>query len=60
MGKGLGLQAGDKVVSVNGQPIGKSPRASLALFESLKAEGRFVVQIERNGKRLFLTYGTGK
>ena len=58
--KGLDLRRGDRVIAVNGQPIGDGPRAGMKMFESLKNEGRFVVLIERNGERVTLTYGTGE
>jgi len=52
----LGLQPGDKVISVNGQPVGNSPDAGKALYDQMKGEERFAVLIERQGTRTILSY----
>jgi hypothetical protein len=56
----IGLRPGDKVISVNGQPVGKSPAAGQAMFESLKGEKQFSVLIERNKRQLVLSYTVGR
>lgn len=56
----LGLRRGDKVISVNGQPIGTSLTAGKALYEQLKGERRFAVMIERQGQPLVLSFYVGQ
>lgn len=55
----IGIRRGDKVISVNGQPVGKSPAAGRALFESLKGEKHFSALVERKGQQLVLSYTVG-
>lgn len=52
----VGLRPGDKVISVNGQPIGTSLGAGKAMYEQLKGERRFAVLIERNGSPMVLSF----
>ena len=52
----LGLKDGDKVISVNGNPIGSSMGAGKALYEQLKNETKFAVLVERQGKRELLSF----
>lgn len=52
----VGLKPGDKVISVNGQPIGTSLGAGKAMYEQLKNERRFAVLIERNGQPVVLSF----
>lgn len=52
----VGLRPGDKVVSVNGQPIGTSLGAGKAMYEQLKGEKRFAVLIERGGSPMVLSF----
>lgn len=52
----VGLRPGDKVVSVNGQPIGTSLAAGKAMYEQMKNERRFAVLIERNGEPMVLSF----
>lgn len=52
----VGLKPGDKVISVNGQPIGTSLGAGKAMYEQLKGERRFAVLIERNGQPVVLSF----
>lgn len=52
----IGLRPGDKVVSVNGQPVGQSLGAGKAMFEQLKGERRFAVLIERAGSPMVLSF----
>src|SRR5690606_14603933 len=52
----IGLRPGDKVISVNGQPIGTSLAAGKAMYEQLKNERRFAVLIERNGQPVVLSF----
>lgn len=52
----LGLKPGDKVISVNGQPLGTSMGAGKAMYEQLKNERRFAVLIERQGQPVVLSF----
>ena len=52
----LGLREGDRVISVNGRPIGKSLNAGKAMFDELKNEKRFAVLIERKGKKMVVPF----
>lgn len=52
----IGLRQGDKVISVNGQPIGSSVGAGKAMYEQLKGEKRFAVLIERDGQQMVLSF----
>jgi general secretion pathway protein C len=53
--EGVGLQNGDIVKEINGKPIDK-PEAAFGAYQQLKDEGRFVIEIERKGKREILSY----
>ena len=53
--EGVGLQNGDIVKEINGKPIDK-PEAAFGAYQQLKDEGRFVIEIERKGKRETLSY----
>ncbi|MDT8316694.1 MAG: type II secretion system protein GspC [bacterium] len=53
--EGVGLQDGDIVKEINGKPIDK-PEAAFGAYRQLKDEGRFVIEIERKGKRETLSY----
>jgi hypothetical protein len=52
----IGLRPGDKVISVNGQPIGQSLTAGKSMYEQLKGERRFAVLIERGGQQVVLSF----
>ncbi len=52
----VGLQPGDRVVTVNGTPLGTSVAAGRALFEQLSGERRFVVVVERRGQPVVLSF----
>lgn len=52
----LGLRPGDRVLSVNGHPVGTGVGAAQALFEQLRAERRFAVLIERGGSPMVLSF----
>ncbi len=52
----IGLRPGDKVIAVNGQPVGRSMDAGKAMFEQMKNERRFAVLIERQGRKTVLSY----
>ena len=52
----LGLKDGDKIVSVNGNPIGNSVSAGQQLYEQLKSETKFAVMVERQGQRQLLSF----
>jgi len=49
-----GLQPGDVVVSVNGMPVGVAMNDA-RLFDQVRSAGRARVEVERNGRRFFLT-----
>ena len=51
----VGLQNGDIVKEINGKPIDK-PEAAFGAYQQLKDDGRFVIEIERKGKRETLSY----
>jgi hypothetical protein len=50
----LGFQAGDIVIAVNGRAV--STAAGPALYEALKDERRFEVDLERAGRRITIPY----
>ncbi|MBI3723510.1 hypothetical protein HY251_06090 [bacterium] len=52
----LGLQQGDKVISVNGHPVPNSVGAGQGLYQQLKGEKRFAVKVLRNGQEMVLSY----
>lgn len=52
----VGLQEGDKVISVNGQPIGANAAAARELHERLKGERRFALLVERQGQHVVLSF----
>jgi hypothetical protein len=52
----VGLRQGDKVIAVNGQPIGRSVDAGKSMYEQLKGQKKFAVMIERNGRRMVLPF----
>ncbi len=52
----IGLRPGDRVISVNGQPVGQSVGAGKAMYDNLRGEKRFAVLIERKGQKLVLSY----
>ena len=54
------LRPGDKVISINGQPVPQGPQAGKALFEQLEGESRFSLVVERDGKRVVLSYSTDR
>ena len=49
-----GLQSGDRVVSVNGAPLGVAMNDA-RLIDQARAAGRVRVEVERGGRRFFLT-----
>ena len=51
----VGLQNGDIVKEINGKPIDK-PEAAFGAYQQLKDDGRFVIEIERKGRRETLSY----
>ena len=52
----LGLRAGDRILSVNGHPVGASLAAGQQLHALLKTETRFAVLVEREGRRELLSF----
>ena len=53
--EGVGLQNGDIIKEINGKPIDK-PEAAFGAYRQLKDDGKFVIEIERKGKRETLSY----
>ena len=51
---GTGLQPGDRVVSVNGAPLGTAMNDA-RLIDQARSAGRVRVEVERGGRRFFLT-----
>jgi hypothetical protein len=51
----VGLRAGDRLVEVNGRPLGQSVAAGRALYEALREERRFWVTVLRGGRTVVLT-----
>lgn len=49
-----GLQRGDIILSVNGQPVGNA-MADASLVESVMAQGRIRVEVQRADRRFFVT-----
>ena len=49
-----GLQPGDVVISVNGMPVGVAMNDA-RLFDQVRSAGRARVEVEREGRRFFLT-----
>jgi len=52
----IGLRPGDKVISVNGQPVGQSMAAGRAMYDQMRGESRFAVLVERQGQKVVLSY----
>jgi hypothetical protein len=50
----FGLRPGDKIISINGQPVGEE--GGPALLDRLSGERRLSIQVVRNGKPEVLTY----
>lgn len=55
----IGLRPGDKVISINGQPVGRSMAAGRAMFDQMRGEKRFAVLVERQGQKVVLSYQVG-
>jgi general secretion pathway protein C len=51
----IGLREGDILFSINGLRV-DSPEKALQLFQQLRSENRFQIEIERNGQRMTLNY----
>lgn len=52
----IGLRQGDRVVSINGHPVGTGVGSAPAMFEQLRSERRFAVLIERGGSPMVLSF----
>lgn len=52
----IGLRSGDRLVSINGHPVGTGPGSASAMFAQLKSERRFAVLIEREGSPMVLSF----
>ena len=50
----VGLRQGDTIFSVNGMPVGVAANDA-RLFDQVRSAGRARVEVERNGRRFFLT-----
>ena len=53
--EGVGLKNGDIVKEINGKPLDK-PETAFGAYQQLKGDGKFVIEIERKGKRETLSY----
>ncbi|GEM_PF-895288 len=51
----IGLRNGDIIKRVNGETL-ESPEKALQLFQFLKTEDTFVIDLQRNGRDMTLTY----
>lgn len=56
LGKVAGLEGKDRIISVNGRPVGNSFTAGQQLFEELKNETKFAVKVLRGGKVTMLSF----
>jgi membrane-associated protease RseP (regulator of RpoE activity) len=52
----MGLQPGDRVISINGRPISAGANAGKQLYDQLKDETRFAVLVERNNQQVVLSF----
>ena len=52
----VGLKPGDKVIAINGQPVGRSVQAGRAMYEQMKGQKRYAVMIERGGRKMVLPF----
>ena len=43
----LGLQTGDKVLSVNGQSVGQNPSQDAQLLQQVQRQGQAQIQVQR-------------
>lgn len=55
----IGLQPGDKVISVNGHAVGNSFASGKQLYDQLKGDRRFAVKILRNNQETVLSFSVG-
>jgi hypothetical protein len=55
----IGLQPGDKVISVNGHPVGNSFASNKQLYDTLKGDRRFAVRVLRGGADTMLSFSVG-
>lgn len=53
--EGVGLKNGDIIKEINGKPLDK-PETAFGAYQQLKGDGKFVIEIERKGKRETLSY----
>lgn len=52
----IGLQPGDQVLAVNGQPVPKSVGGGQQMYGQLKGERRFAVMILRKGQKMVIPF----
>lgn len=50
----LGLQSGDRVISVNGQNVGENPSQDAQLLEQVKQSGQAQIQVQRGEQTITL------
>ena len=52
----IGLRAQDRIVAVNGLPVGRSVASGHKIYERLKGADRFTILVERGGEQVLLSY----
>jgi hypothetical protein len=52
----VGLKPNDKVIAINGNPVGNSVNAGRAMYDQLKGQKKFAIMIERGGKTMVLPF----
>lgn len=52
--KSLGLEPGDSILSVNGQPVGSNPASDAELMSQVKQTGQATIEIKRGDQTLTL------
>ena len=53
--KNLGMKAGDKLISINGQPLG-DPVSDKELIDEVYAQGNARIEVERDGRRFVVNH----
>ena len=51
----LGFQVGDKIISVNGEPV-SSPAQAMQMYNALKSSNSVAVGVERDGRQEEFNY----
>jgi S1-C subfamily serine protease len=52
----IGLRAGDEIISVNGHPIAGGFAERRQLFDALRTQRRFTVELSRDGQPTVLSF----